>query len=147
MKLNWPSAWKNGLNPRKFAILRLVCDRQTCTRFWHRGGFRRRLPIGRASLEWGEAHTKASKGLTRARFSLSENLQEQRDILEKRHVAWVFAYDSDRVAQNSAAILNEPVPRQPLCRVLDRTPTKAPPFLIFSAQNPTCKVYRVAVER
>ena len=95
----------------------------------------------------GSSHENLQGIEESARFFLSENLQEQREILEKRHVAWVFAYDSDRVAQNSAAILNEPVPRQPLCRVLDRTPTQAPPFLIFSAQNPTCKVYRVAVER
>jgi hypothetical protein len=82
-----------------------------------------------------------------ARFFLSENLQEEREILEKRHVARVFAYDSDRVAQNSAAILNNPVPQQPLCRLLYRTPSQAPPFLILSAQNSTCKLYRVAVER
>lgn len=82
-----------------------------------------------------------------ARFFLSEDLQKAREILEKRHVAWVFAYDSDRVAQNSAAILNEPRPLQPLCRVLDRTPSQAPPFLIFSAQNPTCKLYGVALGR
>jgi hypothetical protein len=95
----------------------------------------------------GSSHESLQGIEESARFFLSENLQEQREILEKRHVAWVFAYDSDRVAQNSAAILNEPLPRQPLCRVLDRRPTQAPPFLIFSAQNPTCKVYRVAVER
>jgi len=82
-----------------------------------------------------------------ARFFLSEDLQQAREILEKRNLAWVFAYDSDRVAQNSAAILNEACPLQPLCRVLDRTPSQAPPFLIFSAQNPTCKLYRVAVGR
>ena len=82
-----------------------------------------------------------------ARFFLSENLQEERGILEKRHVAWVFSYDSDRVAQNSAAILNEPLPSRPLCRALDRTPSQAPPFVIFYAQNPTCKLYRVVVER
>jgi hypothetical protein len=95
----------------------------------------------------GSSHESLQGIEESARFFLSENLQEQREILEKRHVAWVFAYDSDRVAQNSAAIVNEPLPRQPLCRVLDRTPSQAPPFLIFSAQNPTCKVYRVAVER
>jgi hypothetical protein len=82
-----------------------------------------------------------------ARFFLSENLEQARGILDKHRVAWVFAYDSDRVAQNSEANLNEPLPRQPLCRVLDRTPSQAPPFLIFSAQNPACKLYRVSVER
>lgn len=82
-----------------------------------------------------------------ASFFLSDNLEEERGILKKRHVAWVFAYDSERVAQNSAAILKRPVPLQPLCGVLDRTPSQAPPFLIFFAQNPTCKLYRVNVEQ
>jgi hypothetical protein len=95
----------------------------------------------------GSSHESLSGIEDSARFFLSEDLQKAREILEKRHVAWVFAYDSDRVAQNSAAILNEPSPLQPLCRVLDRTPSQAPSFLIFSAQNPTCKLYRVSVER
>jgi hypothetical protein len=95
----------------------------------------------------GSSHESLDGIEETARFFLSENLQEARAILEKRHVAWVFAYDSDRVAQNSAAILNEPLRREPLCRVLDRTPSQAPSFLVFSAQNPTCKLYEVAVER
>ena len=95
----------------------------------------------------GSSHESLQGIEESARFFLSENLQQEREILEKRRVAWVFAYDSDRVAQNSAAILNEPLPPQPLCRVLDRTPSQAPPFLIFSAQNPTCKLYGVNVER
>ena len=56
----------------------------------------------------GSSHESLNGIEESARFFLSENLQEAREILEKRHVAWVFAYDSDRVAQNSAAILNEP---------------------------------------
>jgi hypothetical protein len=81
-----------------------------------------------------------------ARFFLSENLEQAHQILDKHRVAWVFAYDSDRVAQNSGAILDEPLPLQPLCRVLDRAPSQAPPLLIFSAQTPACKLYRVSVE-
>jgi hypothetical protein len=95
----------------------------------------------------GSSHESLNGIDDSARFFLSEDLQQAREILEKRNLAWVFAYDSDRVAQNSAAILNEACPLQPLCRVLDRTPSQAPPFLIFSAQNPTCKLYRVAVGR
>ncbi|HEY4639425.1 MAG TPA: hypothetical protein VIG87_05840, partial [Candidatus Udaeobacter sp.] len=95
----------------------------------------------------GSSHESFNGIEESARFFLSENLQKPRDILERRHVSWVFAYDSDRVAQNSAAILNEPVPREPLCRALDRTPSKAPRFLIFSAQTPACKLFEVAVER
>ena len=95
----------------------------------------------------GSSHESLNGIEESARFFLSEDLQKPREILEKCHVAWVFAYDSDRVAQNSAAILNEPLPREPLCRVLDRTPSQAPPFLVFSAQTPACKLYGVAVER
>ena len=95
----------------------------------------------------GSSHESLNGIEESARFFLCENLQKPREILEKRHVAWVFAYDSDRVAQNSGAILNESLPLQPLCGVLDRTPSRAPPFLIFSAQSPACKVYRVSVEQ
>jgi hypothetical protein len=95
----------------------------------------------------GSSHESLNGIEETARFFLSENLQEARAILEKRHVAWVFAYDFDRVAQNSAAILNEPLPREPLSRVLDRTPSHAPLFLVFSAQTPACKLYGVAVGR
>ena len=95
----------------------------------------------------GSSHESLNGIEESARFFLSEDLQQAREILEKRHVAWIFAYDSDRVAQNSAAILNEPLPSQPLCRILDRTPSQAPPFLIFSAQTPACKLYAAAVER
>jgi hypothetical protein len=95
----------------------------------------------------GSSHESLEGINESARFFVSENLQEERQILGKRHVAWIFAYDSDRVAQNSAAILKEPLPQQPLCRVLYRTPSQAPPFLTFLAQTPTCKLYRVSVER
>ena len=95
----------------------------------------------------GSSHESLNGIEGSARFFISEHLQEAREILQKHRVAWVFAYDWQRVAQNSAAILNERVPPNPLCRVLDRTPGQAPPFVNFSAQNPTCKLYRVAVER
>jgi hypothetical protein len=95
----------------------------------------------------GSSHESVNGIEESARFFLSEDFQEAREILEKRCVGWVFAYDSDRVAQNSTAILNEPLPREPLCRILDRTPSQAPPFLVFTAQTPACKLYGVAVER
>ena len=95
----------------------------------------------------GSSHESLNGIEESARFFLSENLEQAHEILDKHRVAWVFAYDSDRVAQNSAAILNQAVPLRPLCRVLYQTPSQAPPFLIFSAQNPTCKLYRAAVER
>ena len=94
----------------------------------------------------GSSHESLTGIEDSARLFLSQDFQQAREILDKDHVAWVFASDSERVAQNSAAILNEQMPTRPLCRVLDRTPSQAPPFLIFSAQNPTSKLYRVADE-
>jgi hypothetical protein len=95
----------------------------------------------------GSSHESLNGIEESARFFLSENLEQAHEILDKHRVVWVWAYDSDRVAQNSAAVLNQAVPLRPLCRVLYQTPSQAPPFLIFSAQNPTCKLYRAAVER
>lgn len=95
----------------------------------------------------GSSHESLSGIEDSARFFLCEDSQKAREILKKREAAWVFAYDTERVAQNSAAVLNKPLPPHPLCRVLDRTPGQAPPFLLFSAQNATCKLYRVAIER
>ena len=95
----------------------------------------------------GSSH-ESLKGIEdSARFFLSDDLEQARSILQKDNVVWVLAYDSHRVTQNSTAVLNEAIPTNPLGRLLDRTPSKAPPFLIFSAQTPACKLYRASIER
>jgi hypothetical protein len=95
----------------------------------------------------GSSHESLNGIEDSARFFLSDDLQKAREILKNHRMAWVCAYDSDRVAQNSAAVLNQELPVHPLCRVLDRTPGQAPGFLIFSAQTAAFKLYRVAGER
>ncbi len=95
----------------------------------------------------GSSHESLSGIEDSARFFLCEDSQKAREILKKREATWVLAYDAERLAQNSASVLNQPLPPHPVCRVLDRTPGQAPPFLLFSAQNATCKLYRVAIER
>jgi hypothetical protein len=95
----------------------------------------------------GSSHESLNGIEDSAGFFLSEDLQEPRKILQNHQVAWVCAYDADRVAQNSAAVLSQALPLSPLCRVLDRTPSQAPPFLIFSAQTAAFKLYRIAVKR
>jgi hypothetical protein len=94
----------------------------------------------------GSSHESLNGTEDSARFFLCEDLQKAREILKQREVAWVFAYDSDRVTQNSAAVLNQSLPVDPLCRVLNRTPGRAPAFLVFSAQNAACKLYRTIIE-
>src|SRR5438552_4256909 len=95
----------------------------------------------------GSSHESLNGNEDSARFFLSDDLQRAREILQSHRVTWVFAYDSERMAQNCAAILNPALPLHPLCRVLDRSPGQAPRFLIFTAQTAAFKLYRVADER
>ena len=90
----------------------------------------------------GSSHESLDGIADSARFFLCDDWQKARQILENHQTAWVIGYNSERVAQNSAAILSQAAPAHPLCRVLDRTPGRVPPFLIFAAQNGTCKLYR-----
>jgi hypothetical protein len=78
-----------------------------------------------------------------ARFFVSEDWGTARKLLENHNVAWVIAYDAERTAQDSAEILGVAVPQQSICFVLDKTATRAPPFLVLSAQNGIAKLYRV----
>ena len=81
-----------------------------------------------------------------ARFFVSQDWETARKLLANHEVAWVIAYDSERTAQNSAEIVGIPLPQQPVCFVLDKTATRAPPFLVLSAQNGIAKLYRVVAK-
>jgi hypothetical protein len=94
----------------------------------------------------GSSHESLNGIEDSARFFLSNDLQKAREILAKHQVAWIVAYDSDRVATNSSAILGLAAPPRPLCLVLDRTPGNAPRFVVLSAQNGGGKLYRVVDE-
>jgi heme exporter protein D len=95
----------------------------------------------------GSSHESLNGIADSARFFLSDDWQEGRKILKNHQVTWVFAYDSQRVAQNSRVVLGLALPSHPICWVLDKTPARAPRFLAFSAQNEVCKLYRIAIER
>jgi len=94
----------------------------------------------------GSSHESLEGIEDSARFFLSDDWQKARQILQNHKAEWVFAYDSERVTQNSASILSQAVPAFPVCRVLDRTPGHVPRFLIFAAQNGTCKLYRTIAQ-
>jgi hypothetical protein len=94
----------------------------------------------------GSSHESLDGIADSARFFLCDDWQKARQILENHQTAWVIAYNSERVAQDSAAILSQAAPAHQLCRVLDRTPGQVPPFLIFAAQNGTCKLYRTVAQ-
>ena len=91
----------------------------------------------------GSSHESLPGIRDSARLFLSEDANAARQILRQRQVLWVLAYDADRVDQNSAALLGRAVPSRSLAQTLDRRPTQAPRFLVFSAQNGTEKLFRV----
>ena len=95
----------------------------------------------------GSSHESLEAIADSARFFLAGDWGKARVILSDRKVTWVLAYDSERVARNSAAVVGVAVPRQALCSVLDRTPAQVPRFLVFSGQNGVGKLYRVGNNR
>ena len=95
----------------------------------------------------GSSHESLDGIADSARFFFATDLEKALRILENHQIAWVFAYDSERVAQTSGILLGEAMPAQPLCLLLDRFPARGPWFLIFSAQNGGFKLYRTVLER
>ncbi|MEP6685205.1 MAG: hypothetical protein ABJB22_00385, partial [Verrucomicrobiota bacterium] len=91
----------------------------------------------------GSSHESLSGIADSARFFLSTDLVAAHGILEKHHVVWVLAVDTEDVVENSADILGSTRPANPLARVLTRTPGQAPAFLLLAAQNDAGKIYRV----
>jgi hypothetical protein len=91
----------------------------------------------------GSSHESLPGIVDSARFFLATNPDEAREVLRRHEVKWVLAYDSERVAENSAAILGISAPARPLCLILDRWPSQAPPFLALAGQNGAAKIYRV----
>jgi hypothetical protein len=95
----------------------------------------------------GSSHESLSGIADSARFFLAEDWRTAQEILENHKVIWVIAYDFERIAQNSSAIMGRAASRYSLCYVLDRTPAQVPRFLVFSAQNGEGKLYRTALGR
>ena len=91
----------------------------------------------------GSSHESLPGIAASARFFLATSPAEAEAILRRHHVRWVLVADGDRVAENSAAILRVTAPARALCRLLDRSPSQAPPFLALQWQNGACKVYQV----
>ena len=95
----------------------------------------------------GSSHESLDGIAESARFFLSHDWHEARLILENHEVAWIFAYDADRVAENSAALIGAPALPHSICRSIYRTPGQAPRDLVLSAQNGTAKLFRFANNR
>jgi hypothetical protein len=91
----------------------------------------------------GSSHESLAGIAGSAFFFQTNDWQKAREILENHKVYWVVAYDADRLATNSAAILGIPASADCAGRVLDRTPTQAPAFFVLNGQIGSFKLFRV----
>jgi hypothetical protein len=89
----------------------------------------------------GSSHESLSGIADTARFFLTDDRQVAKSILARHGARWVLAYDAERTIANSAAILGRTAPAMPFAAVLDRTPSRAPPFLTPVYENGSCKVF------
>jgi hypothetical protein len=92
----------------------------------------------------GSSHESLSGISDSARFFLTNEPQIGREILQRDKIVWVLICDSDRVLQNSALLLDIPIPAQSLGGILGRNPSRVPEFLRLAAQNGAGKLYRVS---
>ena len=92
----------------------------------------------------GSSHEAIDGILDSARFFAGADPVAAREILLRRRVGWVIAYDAERTLANSRAILGVPATSPALATILDRTPSQAPDFRPVYA-NGTAKVFRVGI--
>ena len=89
----------------------------------------------------GSSHEAIGGTIESAKFFGADSPGAAREICARRAVKWVVSYDSDRVAENSAAILDSPISSRALVYILDRNPSNAPAFLHLSAQTGRFKLF------
>jgi hypothetical protein len=95
----------------------------------------------------GSSHESFPGILATARFYSSADGDEADSILHQRRVAFVFAYDGERVAQTSEQILGTTILPSALCYRLDRFPSQVPGFLQLIRQNRAGKLYQAVNNR
>jgi hypothetical protein len=91
----------------------------------------------------GSSHESIDGIVRSAHLFLAPDADSAREILRASKVSWVLVYDSDRTLANSCALLGVPPWGNPLGRVLDHSPSQAPPFLHLKFQNGAAKIFRV----
>ena len=90
----------------------------------------------------GSSHEALNGISDSAQFFLTDDYSKAREILLYRRVDWVIVYNWDRVGQNAANLLGLGIPDRPIGRILDRSPTRAPTYLVLSGQNGAAKLFR-----
>jgi hypothetical protein len=90
----------------------------------------------------GSSHESIEGIVETSKFFETSNAGKAKQIIEHSDVSWIVSYDADRVAQNSAQILGNPVPKNAWCYLLDRRASEVPPFLRLITQTGHFKLFR-----
>ena len=90
----------------------------------------------------GSSHESVGGIVEIAKLFETQNAEVAKQILDRHNVNCILSYDADRVAQNTAQILANPVPQNAFCYLLDRHASEVPPFLRLIAQTGRFKLFR-----
>jgi hypothetical protein len=90
----------------------------------------------------GSSHESFPGILASARFFSATDPAEALAICHQRRVSFVFAYDSERVAQTTGTILGTAVSPSAICYRLDRSPSQVGGFWRLIRQNSAGKLYQ-----
>ena len=95
----------------------------------------------------GSSHESIARNCRYGAVLCGEDEAKAREIIERRDVRFVLAYDSERTAANCSEILGQSIREHAVCYVLNRAPAESLGFLVFAAQNRAGKVFRIANNR
>ena len=85
----------------------------------------------------GSSHESIQGIVETANFFEAQDAEKAIQIIDRHDVTWIVSYDADRLAQNSAQILGNSVPKNAWCYLLDRRPGEVPSFLRLSRRPDT----------
>lgn len=91
----------------------------------------------------GSSHQSLPGTVDSSRFFLAPNSVSAVDILTRRSISYVIAYDADRIRAVSEGILGENAPQPSLGDVLWKAPRNAPSYLGLVDGNDFFRIYEV----
>jgi hypothetical protein len=91
----------------------------------------------------GSSHESLPGTVDTARFYLSTDPDKAREILKRRNVSYVVAYEPSRVLSTSSSLLGEPAARNSLAATIYNSPVLAPRWLTPVYSNPFFRIYAV----
>jgi hypothetical protein len=92
----------------------------------------------------GSSHESLSGIVDASRFYMTADAGEAREILKRRNVSYVVAYEPSRVLGIAAQLLDKPALRNSIGAILYDQPALAPAGFSMVYSNPFFKVYDVA---